>query len=79
MVQIDSYVKELLSHTSKEEQKRALMYLSTHRNDPIATLILGVFRDAVVFRQMAEATIYSYQRQLDDLGHRILRLEENGE
>lgn len=67
----------MLGHISFEERNNLIKILETKRLSPEISLIMAIFRDIYIFREMAQATILSYRNELERLKRELDSLKEN--
>lgn len=72
---IDKGVEILINHVTPEERNAIVTLLQASRSDPVLTLVLAMFRDIYMFRQMTQAMILSYVSKVEELERRITDLE----
>lgn len=75
MESIDKNILNMIHHVTPEERKNLMNLLQMNRSDPNTNLIMAIFRDSIMFRDMTQALIMKYQMKIFDLESRIERLE----
>lgn len=77
MKTIDKNVLNMMNHVSPEERKNLMNFLQMNRVDPNTNLIMAIFRDSIIFRDMTQALIMKYSMRISELESRIERLENS--
>jgi len=75
MVSVDRKVIDMISHVNEEERKAILKMLDVTRAEPQMKLILAIFRDVYMFKEMSQAMLLRYQSKIRELETRIEELE----
>jgi len=75
MVSVDRKVIDMISHVNEEERKAILKMLNVTRAEPQMKLILAIFRDVYMFKEMSQAMLLRYQSKIRELETRIEELE----
>ena len=75
MVNVDKKVINMISHVSEEERRAILKMLDVARAEPQMKLILAIFRDVYIFKEMSQALLLRYQSKVRELEERIEELE----
>ena len=74
---IDKNIEHMMKGTtSVEEHKKMMQILQTKRNDPVVQLSLAMFRDSIVFRDMANSMIFGLNCRVQDLSKEVSDLRE---
>ena len=68
-------VIDMISHVNEEERKAILKMLDVTRAEPQMKLILAIFRDVYMFKEMSQAMLLRYQSKIRELETRIEELE----
>ena len=76
MVSVDRKVIDMISHVNEEERKAILKMLDVTRAEPQMKLILAIFRDVYMFKEMSQAMLLRYRSKIIELETRIEELEE---
>jgi hypothetical protein len=74
--------KELLDRIkgySREEHKAIMSAIQIAGREPSVQISLALFRDALVFQEMAKSTIYTMRLEIDELKKRVEELEVKSE
>jgi len=75
MGSLDRKVIDMISHVSEEERKSIIKMLDVTRAEPQMKLILAIFRDVYMFKEMSQAMLLRYQSKIRELEARIEELE----
>ena len=74
---IDKNIEHMMRHNiSKEEHLKIMAALQIRRHEPVVQLSLAMFRDSIIFRDMAQTMIFDLSRQVRDMGVRIGELQD---
>jgi hypothetical protein len=68
---VDRKVINMISHVSREERDAILKMLDVNRAEPQMKLILAIFRDVYMFKEMTQAMLLRYQSKIKELEARI--------
>lgn len=73
---VDRKVIDMISHVSQEERNAILKMLDVSRSEPQMKLILAIFRDVYIFKEMSQAMLLRYQSKIRELEARVEELEK---
>jgi hypothetical protein len=68
---VDRKVINMISHVSREERDAILKMLDVNRAEPQMKLILAIFRDVYMFKEMTQAMLLRYRSKIKELEARI--------
>jgi hypothetical protein len=77
--QIDRKVLEHLCFYSKDERDTFLKLMPLVHREPAVIVALAIFRDSLVFREMAQAEILNLRLEVKELEKRLEKLEPKEE
>lgn len=74
---VDRHLLERMAFSSQEQRAALQALLSGERVKPELALVLAVFRDVVVFRDLMNAKVLQQDQKIRELEARIGELEED--
>ena len=74
-MELDKSILDMIGSFTLEEKNAIISALQTSRTNPEMLVIMGIFRDMYVFKQMINAIIVSYMSEVQALKRRIEELE----
>ena len=72
---VDRKVIDMISYVSREERQAIINLLDVSRAQPEMKLILAVFRDVYMFKEMSQAMLLRYNSKVRELELRIEKME----
>jgi hypothetical protein len=76
-MEIDKRVEDMMrSNISREEHMKIMQALQIRRHEPVVQLSLAMFRDSVIFRDMAQTMIFDLSCQVRDLRRTVGELKD---
>lgn len=74
-MEVDRKFLDMLTHVRPEERAALMNLLEINRNDPNTAIIIAIFRDVYMFREMSQALLMRYQANIRELEARVEELE----
>jgi len=77
---VDKKIVDMISHVSKKDRAalmKMLKMLDIERTEPTLKLILAIFKDIYMFRELTQAYLMRYRSKINELETRIDELEES--
>ncbi len=66
----------MIYHVTPEERNALMNILDTNSRDGNTKIIMAIFRDIYIFKQMSQSLLLRYEDKVKELEERIERLEE---
>ncbi len=74
---IDKNIEHMMrSNLNRKEHQKIMQALQIRRHEPVVQLSLAMFRDSIVFRDMAQTMIFDLSCQVRDVRRTIEDLHE---
>lgn len=74
---IDKNIEYMMrNNLSREEHQKIMTALQIRRHEPVVQLSLAMFRDSIIFRDMAQTMIFDLKCQVRDLEKRVTGLSD---
>ena len=65
----------MINHVTKEERNALMKMLDLNRAHPEMKMVLAIFRDVYMFKEMSQAMLMRYTQKIKELESRIEELE----
>ena len=73
---INKKIISMIDHVSREERDQLMRLLDCNQHEGNTKLILAIFRDVYMFKEMSQALLMRYQGTIKELEKRVSELED---
>jgi len=72
---VDKKIINMINHVTPEERNALMKMLDLNRTSPEMKVVLAIFRDIYIFKEMSQAMLMRYTGKIRELESRIEELE----